>query len=129
MGSGRLSCDTLIGCCNGVWSGNSSTKHRAGKRQDARYNSDPLNPERPEARNGYLTRRARPLPACGAPLADILRVALTAIGRLLRTFRAWLQRTNLWRERTNLRTGPERLNGCSYLQRVTSRQQGVVMER
>jgi hypothetical protein len=27
--------------------------------------------------------------------------------------RAWLQRTNLWRERTDLRTGSERLRGCS----------------
>jgi hypothetical protein len=26
-------------------------------------------------------------------------------------FRPWQRRTNLWRERTNLRTGSERLNG------------------
>ena len=42
MGSSRLSRDVLIGSSNGVWSGNSSTKQRARKYQDARSNSDTL---------------------------------------------------------------------------------------
>jgi hypothetical protein len=33
--------------------------------------------------------------------------------------RAWLQRTNLWRERTNLRTGSERLRGVANDRRST----------
>jgi hypothetical protein len=42
----RADYHVILSC---VWSGNSSTKQRAGKRQDARYNSDPLNPERPSS--------------------------------------------------------------------------------